>query len=102
VVRPSDGKAELELATSICTMSYNVMLQGCTRHTAAVSRKPCLKVVAAPPYRAMDGNRATVTHHGEVGVSADGLTSTPPSGAAAAAPPTGAFYCIIAHIAVFG
>jgi hypothetical protein len=34
--------------------------------------------------------RVTIAHHDEVGVSADGPASTPPSGAADASPPPGA------------
>jgi hypothetical protein len=39
----------------------------------------------------LHGYRVTCTHHGEVGVSADGPASAPPSAAAAIAPLAGAF-----------
>jgi hypothetical protein len=42
------------------------------------------------PCEAWHGNRATIAHHEEVGVSADGPRSAPPSEAAADAPPAGA------------
>jgi hypothetical protein len=39
---------------------------------------------------AWHGYRVTIAYHEEVGVSADGLASAPPSGAAGAVPPAGA------------
>jgi hypothetical protein len=33
IARPSDGKVRIKLVTSTCTLSGNVLLQDCTRHT---------------------------------------------------------------------
>jgi hypothetical protein len=54
------------------------------------SQPPDFNPPSPQPRQASHGYRVTKAHQEEVGVSADGPTSAPPSRAVAAAPPAGA------------
>jgi hypothetical protein len=79
-----------ELGASVYLQSFKPSVHGFSTIGDSVDRNCRLAPPSTLPREAWHGYMVTIAHHEEVGVSADGHAGAPPSGAAAAGPPTGA------------